>query len=103
MFLEPQNAIERKRRLFEKARSNLQRRSRESLLSALPNDLRDYLQHAECIYTPDSHELISNFHPARANGIGYQALILFGVPSVYELEGKLFLVPDVPLFCINFG
>jgi hypothetical protein len=117
MFLEPQNAIERRRRLFEKARSNLQRRSRESLLSALPNDLSDYLQHAEYIYTPDSHELISNFHPTRANGIGYeerfipkgyqfvklgwvksaldvvdelatcndkkQALILFGVPSVY--------------------
>ena len=133
----PQSAIERKRRLFEKSKSNLQRRHRESLLSSLPSDLSNYLQHSECVYTPESHGLISQFHPAWPNGIGYeerfvpkgyeyvelgwvnsalavvdrlgtrhdkkQALLLFDQPSVSELEGKLWLVPDIPLFCVDFG
>ena len=119
MVPEQQSDTERKSRLFEKAKSNLQRRHREALLASLPTDLSGHLQHSECIYTPESHRLIAKFHPAWANGIGYeerfvpkgyefrklgwvnnalavvdergitndkkQALLMFGVPSVYEL------------------
>lgn len=68
--------IERKRRLFEKANSNLQRRQRESLLSSLPSDLAAYLQNCKCIYTPESHAVISQFYPAWEDGIGFQQKII---------------------------
>ena len=70
------NPIERKNRLFEKANANLQRRQRESLLSSLPNDLRSYLQQCECIYTPESHAVVSKFYPAWEDGIGFQHKII---------------------------
>jgi hypothetical protein len=90
MIVSRLNSLERKQRLFSKLNANLQRRHRESLLSQLPEALTAYLQKCECVYTPESHPLISMFYPAWEDGIGFQQRI---IPIRYQFR-KLGWVED---------
>jgi hypothetical protein len=69
------DSIERKKRLFEHANANLQRRQRESFLASLPSDLRSYLAVCECVYSPDAEVILETFYPIAENDIGYRAKI----------------------------
>jgi hypothetical protein len=66
------NSFERKKRLFEQANANLQRRHRETLLASLPSDLRSYLEVRDCVYSPDAHVILERFFPIAKNGVGYR-------------------------------
>ncbi|MBE9103080.1 hypothetical protein [Vacuolonema iberomarrocanum] len=62
----------RKRLIFFKASANNQRRTYEALLDSLESPLSEALRFARCIYTPESHDIITTFLPAIATGIGAQ-------------------------------
>ncbi|BDM83197.1 hypothetical protein [Acaryochloris marina] len=61
---------ERKRLIFLKASANKQRRNRDTFLESLAPPLSQALSSAPCVYTPESHDIISTFLPATADGIG---------------------------------
>jgi hypothetical protein len=61
---------ERKCLIFLKASANNQRRNREIFLQSLTPPLAQMLGSATCVYTPESHDIISAFLPATADGIG---------------------------------
>ena len=65
----------RKRLIFFKVSANSQRRTREALLDSLESPLSEALRFARCIYTPESHDIITTFLPAIATGIGAQTNI----------------------------
>ncbi|MBE7386316.1 MAG: hypothetical protein F6J95_033620, partial [Leptolyngbya sp. SIO1E4] len=60
----------RKRLIFFKVSANRQRRAREALLDSLESPMSEALRFARCIYTPESHDIITTFLPAIATGIG---------------------------------
>jgi hypothetical protein len=75
------NSVERKKRLFERANANFQRRHRETFLAALPSDLRSYLEVCHCVYSPEAHGILERFYPVAENGVGYKDKIF---PSGYS-------------------
>ncbi len=139
MFAEALNSLERKKRLFEKATANAQRRSRESFLASLPFDLRSYLEKCDCLFTPEAHEALHRFYPVTEVGIGYREqrlpqsysfletariekalaaarqiksshddadgllMLCPAMESWLEEREKAILVPEIPLFKVNFG
>ncbi|MEO1297417.1 MAG: hypothetical protein AAFW75_16870 [Cyanobacteria bacterium J06636_16] len=72
-WLEQMDSDERKRLIFFKSLTNNQRRNRETLLTLVDPALAQTLGSATCIYTPESHDIIANFLPITANGIGVRA------------------------------
>jgi hypothetical protein len=64
------DAATRKRLIFEKANANAQRREREKFLEVLASEMRAFLADVECIFTPESDEVLRRFLPATAAGIG---------------------------------
>lgn len=66
------NSCKRKKRLFERANANLQRRHRETFLATLPSDLCSYLEVCDCVYSPDAHVILETFYPFWEHAVGYR-------------------------------
>jgi len=64
------DAEARKRKLFEKAQANGQRRNREALLVALPELVSTPLAAADAVYFPEVDALIRRYLPVSEDGFG---------------------------------
>lgn len=69
------NSDERKHLIFLKASANNQRRNCELFLESLTPQLSQKLGSVNCVYTPESHDIISTFLPATADGIGVRSQV----------------------------